>query len=229
MKKLLAMLLTLMLCTTALSASALEMTELPATFAELQALLPEMPDLTPEGIAFYIPTYDEILSGSRNFEFICDPEKWTPRPGSIEGHAVEFIYDNAAGAYIVDERFLDVPSFGIMTGMMTSTFTITNTEKFNDWALHVGFYFDYPFIESVIFREGDITQSTWLNVAATGDTNYFMPNIIAQYPLDNGYLQIWLYATKTIAVIRTPEGQTLVSQTYPESSEWCNTFMPTFQ
>lgn len=229
MKKLLALLLTLLLCTAALPACALEMTDLPETFAELQAMLPEMPSLTPEGIAFYVPTYDEITSGTRNFEFICDQEKWIPRPASIEGHAVEFIYDEAAGAYVVDEKFLQIPTFGVMTGMMTSTFTITSAEQVNGWTLNAGFYFDYPFMEGALFREGDITEQTWLNVAETGDSNYFMPNVIAQYPLDNGYLQVWLYASKTIAVIRSAEGRTLVSKTYPEFSEWCGAFMPTFQ
>lgn len=60
MKKLLSFLLILALCAAVLPAGALEITELPAAFAELQALLPEMPDMTPEGLAFYIPTYDEI-------------------------------------------------------------------------------------------------------------------------------------------------------------------------
>ena len=81
----------------------------------------------------------------------------------------------------------------------------------------------------MLFRENEAIQPNWLSVAAAGDTNYFMPNVIAQYPLDNGYLQIWLYATKTIAVIRSPKGETIANQTYPEASEWCNTFMPVFQ
>lgn len=228
--KLFSFLLILALCAAALPAGALEITELPATFAELQALLPEMPDMTPEGLAFYIPTYDEIMSKSRSYEFICDKEKWVARIDRLaDGKGLEFVYDDAAGAYIVEERFRQVSSFSMMTGMLDGTLTIASTEEVNGWTLFVGLYFDNAFSESVVFREDDITEATWLNVAGAGDTNYFMPNVIAQYTLDNGYLQIWRYATKTIAVIRDAKGETLVSQTYPESSEWCNTFMPTFQ
>jgi len=231
MKRLFSLLLTIVLCAAALPAGALEMTELPATFAELQAMLPEMPSLVPEGLAFYVPTYEEVMSKSRGFEFLCDKEAWVAGPGRVGGMAtIDFFYDDTTGAYVTDDRGYQGLTFGITTGMMDGIFTIASTQIVNDWKLNVAFYFDNDFSESVLFRDSDpITEATWLNVAATGDVNYFMPNVVAQYPLDNGSLQVWLYATKTIVVIRDPSGATLVSQTYPEYSEWCSSFMPTLQ
>lgn len=217
-KGILFLLVTLLLFAVALPGGlAAEIDELPETWEELCASLPDLPDLEIENVRVRFPNKSDT---DFTVSFFCDSEGWSNASG-VAGFTYSFLYDAEKSAYVMDDMSQEKLRMAWMTGTVSGYFALAKTD--GPWIVNLLFYVDREAFGSIYSADEPFT-CTWDNVTDFTTSNYLMPNIVAQRDTENGNLQIWQYATHTIVLLRDEEGNETARMQYPEFSEFCADF-----
>ena len=123
-KGILFLLVTLLLFAVALPGGlAAEIDELPETWEELCASLPDLPDLEIENVRVRFPNKSDT---DFTVSFFCDSEGWSNASG-VAGFTYSFLYDAEKSAYVMDDMSQEKFRMAMMTGTVRGYFALAKT------------------------------------------------------------------------------------------------------
>lgn len=195
--------------------------QLPETYDELCAMLPDMPIGDPENVSVRFPAMGD--SGTSNMEIYCDKAQWAAAMGQMGGSNLDFAYDEKIGAYVMDNQSQQKYSTAIVVGEGTGFIAIGSQDE-NGWVKNVVIYFDNEAVGQTLFDSAD--QWKWDSVTDSSVSNHMVAGVRLRKHLENCVLDVWQYADRTEAIQYDTDGNVVVQKTYPEFSEFCKQFMP---